>query len=108
MADGGIGAATKRREDVRFLTGRGQYTDDYTPAGTTYAVFARSQVAHGTIKSIDTSAAEAMPGVLAVLTGEDFVEVGGNPAGWLINNRNGTPMKEPKRPVLAHLAMRQH
>ena len=102
MADGGIGAATKRREDVRFLTGRGQYTDDYTPAGTTYAVFARSQVAHGTIKSIDTSAAEAMPGVLAVLTGEDFVEVGGNPAGWLINNRNGTPMKEPKRPVLAH------
>ncbi|MEM7471532.1 MAG: xanthine dehydrogenase family protein molybdopterin-binding subunit [Pseudomonadota bacterium] len=102
MADGGIGAATKRREDVRFLTGRGNYTDDYAPTGTTYAVFARSQVANGTIKSIDTSAAAAMPGVLAIFTGEDFVEVGGNPAGWLINNRDGTPMKEPKRPVLAH------
>ena len=43
-----------------------------------------------------------MPGVLAVMTGEDFTDVGGNPAGWLINSRDGTPMKEPKRPVLAH------
>jgi len=102
MADGGIGSATKRREDVRFLTGRGKYADDFIPQNTSYAAFARSQVANGTINSVDTSAAKAMPGVLAVFTGEDFAEVGGNPAGWLINNRDGTPMKEPKRPVLAH------
>ena len=100
--DSGIGASTLRREDVRFLTGTGEYTDDIQIAKQASAVFARSTVAHGKINSIDTSAAEAMPGVLAVFTGEDFVEVGGNPAGWLINSRDGEPMKEPKRPVLAH------
>jgi carbon-monoxide dehydrogenase large subunit len=100
--DGGIGASTTRREDFRFLTGRGKYTDDITLQGQTYAAFARSDVANGKIKSIDTSAAAAMPGVLTIFTGDDFVDVGGNPAGWLINSRDGTPMKEPKRPVLAH------
>ncbi|MEE9426522.1 MAG: xanthine dehydrogenase family protein molybdopterin-binding subunit [Paracoccaceae bacterium] len=100
--DNGIGESPKRREDVRFLTGRGQYTDDMKLHGQCYAHFVRSDVAHGIIKSIDTSAAGKMPGVCAIFTGEDFVEVGGNPAGWLINNRDGTPMKEPKRPVLAH------
>ncbi len=100
--DHGIGASTKRREDVRFLTGRGNYTDDIAIAGQAHAVFVRSQVAHGRIRSIDTRAAAAMPGVLAIFTGEDFKDVGGNPAGWLINSRDGTPMREPKRPVLAH------
>jgi len=100
--DGGIGASTTRREDVRFLTGRGKYTDDIVLPGQTYAAFARSDVANGVIKSIDTSTAEAMPGVLTVFTGEDFADVGGNPAGWLIHSRDGEPMKEPKRPVLAH------
>ncbi len=100
--DSAIGASTKRREDVRFVTGRGKYTDDITVFGQTYAAFARSDVAHGRIVSIDVAAAEAMPGVLAVFTGEDFTAVGGNPAGWLINSRDGSPMKEPKRPVLAH------
>ncbi|MBR2574898.1 MAG: xanthine dehydrogenase family protein molybdopterin-binding subunit [Loktanella sp.] len=100
--DTGIGASDKRREDIRFLTGAGHYTDDIKHYGATTAVFCRSTVAHGIIKSIDTSTAEAMPGVLAVFTGADFVDVGGNPAGWLINSRDGTPMKEPKRPVLAH------
>ncbi|SLN13818.1 xanthine dehydrogenase family protein molybdopterin-binding subunit [Pseudooctadecabacter jejudonensis] len=100
--DNGIGAATTRREDIRFLTGEGQYTDDINLTGQAHAVFARSDVANGVIKSIDTTAAMDMPGVLAVFTGEDFTEVGGNPAGWLINSRDGEPMKEPKRPVLAH------
>ncbi|WP_293452284.1 xanthine dehydrogenase family protein molybdopterin-binding subunit [Planktotalea sp.] len=100
--DGGIGAATTRREDVRFLTGKGQYSDDIRTFGECAAVFARSNVANGTIKSINTEAAAAMPGVLAIFTGEDFVEVGGNPAGWAIVSRDGEPMKEPKRPVLAH------
>ena len=100
--DTGIGASDKRREDIRFLTGAGHYTDDIKHYGATTAVFCRSTVAHGVIRSIDTSAAEAMPGVLAIFTGADFADVGGNPAGWLINSRDGTPMKEPKRPVLAH------
>ncbi len=100
--DHGIGASSKRREDIRFLTGRGVYTDDMALHGQTYAVFVRSTVAHGRIKSINAKAAEAMPGVLAVFTGEDFKDVGGNPAGWLIKSRNGEPMREPKRPVLAH------
>ncbi|MDO8882719.1 xanthine dehydrogenase family protein molybdopterin-binding subunit [Pseudotabrizicola sp.] len=100
--DTGIGASTKRREDIRFLTGRGVYTDDLSLHGQTFAVMVRSTVAHGRIVSIDTTAVEAMPGVLAVFTGEDFKDVGGNPAGWLINSRDGTPMREPKRPVLAH------
>ena len=100
--DTGIGASPLRREDVRFLKGAGEYTDDIKTYGETVAVFARSTVANGIIKSIDTSVAEGMPGVLAVFTGADFAEVGGNPAGWLINSRDGEPMKEPKRPVLAH------
>jgi len=100
--DGGIGASTKRREDIRFLTGAGVYTDDLNLHGQSFAVFARSTVAHGRIVSIDPTATAAMPGVLAIFTGEDFKDVGGNPAGWLINSRDGTPMREPKRPVLAH------
>ncbi|MCU0825903.1 MAG: xanthine dehydrogenase family protein molybdopterin-binding subunit [Tabrizicola sp.] len=100
--DHGIGASSKRREDVRFLTGRGKYTDDMAIAGQVHAVFVRSQVAHGRIKKVDTSNAAKMPGVLAVFTGEDFKDVGGNPAGWLIKSRNGEAMREPKRPVLAH------
>ena len=100
--DSGIGAATKRREDARFLLGSGRYSDDIVLLNQTYAVFARSEVANGIIKTINTSEAEKMPGVIAVFTGDDFVDVGGNPAGWLINSRDGEPMKEPKRPVLAH------
>ena len=100
--DSGIGASTKRVEDQRFLTGKGRYTSDINLVNQTHAVFLRSDVAHGAIKSIDTAAAAAMPGVLAIFTGEDFAEVGGNPAGWAITSRDGEPMKEPKRPVLAH------
>ena len=100
--DSGIGAATRRREDARFLLGSGRYSDDIVLLNQTYAVFARSEVANGIIKTINTSEAEKMPGVIVVFTGDDFVDVGGNPAGWLINSRDGEPMKEPKRPVLAH------
>jgi aerobic carbon-monoxide dehydrogenase large subunit len=100
--DHGIGASSKRREDIRFLTGRGAYTDDLAMQGQVHAVMVRANVAHGRIVSIDTSAAAAMPGVLAIFTGADFADVGGNPAGWLIHSRDGSPMREPKRPVLAH------
>ncbi len=100
--DGGIGASTVRREDIRFLTGKGRYTHDIDIRGQAYAVFVRSDVANGKINKIDTSKAMESPGVLAVMTGEDFVGMGGNPAGWLIQSRGGETMKEPKRPVLAH------
>ena len=99
--DSGIGASSKRREDVRFLTGNGRYTDDFNINGQAHAYFLRSEIAHGALKSVDASKAEAMPGVLAVFTGKDFEGVGGLPCGWLITDRNGEPMKEPAHPVLA-------
>ena len=99
--DGGIGAATKRREDVRFLTGRGRYTDDIDLHNQTYAYFLRSEVAHGRITSLDTSAAQDMPGVVRVFTGKDFEGIGGLPCGWEVTDKNGQPMKEPAHPVLA-------
>ncbi len=99
--DSGIGASTKRREDVRFLTGRGRYTDDINLRGQAYVHFLRSDVAHGTLKGVDTSAAEAMPGVIRIFTGADFEGVGGLPCGWQITDRQGNPMQEPPHPVLA-------
>jgi carbon-monoxide dehydrogenase large subunit len=99
--DHGIGASSKRREDVRFLTGRGRYTDDINLHGQAYAAFVRSQVAHGRLNGVDTSAAEGMPGVLRVFTGKDFEGVGGLPCGWQVTDRHGKPMLEPGHPVLA-------
>ena len=99
--DGGIGDSTKRREDVRFLTGAGNYTDDINIHGQTHAYFLRSDVAHGKINSIDTSAAEAMEGVVKVFTSADFETAGGIPCGWQVTDRFGEPMQEPKHPILA-------
>ncbi|GHC16866.1 carbon monoxide dehydrogenase [Gemmobacter nanjingensis] len=99
--DGGIGASTKRREDVRFLTGKGRYTDDINIRGQAHAWFVRSDVAHGMLNKVDVAAAEAMPGVLKVFTAADFAGVGGIPCGWQVTDRFGKPMLEPKHPVLA-------
>src|SRR5688572_24498774 len=96
-----VGQSVTRREDARFLTGRGQYTDDITLEGQTYGEFLRSPHAHARIKKLDTAAAAKAPGVLGIFTGEHFKQVGGLPCGWLINSLDGTPMKEPKHPVLA-------
>jgi len=103
MADTGIGASVKRVEDFRFLTGRGRYTDDINEDNQTHAHILRSPHAHARIKSIDTSAAEAAPGVVAVFTGVDMHAdgVGGLPCGWLVNNKDGSPMVEPAHPPLA-------
>tara|TARA_B110000090_G_scaffold74667_1_gene84911 strand:- start:15493 stop:17874 length:2382 start_codon:yes stop_codon:yes gene_type:complete len=98
----GIGASSKRREDVRFLTGNGNYTDDINIRGQAYVFFLRSDVAHGTLNSVDTSAAAVMPGVVQIFTGADFEAVGGIPCGWLVTDKHGEPMQEPKHPVLAH------
>jgi aerobic carbon-monoxide dehydrogenase large subunit len=99
-----IGAPVRRKEDYRFLTGAGQYTDDIVLPAQTYAVFVRSPHAHARIKSIDTAAAKASPGVVAVFTGADIAaeNVGGLPCGWLIHSIDGTPMHEPAHPVIAH------
>jgi len=99
--DHGIGARTKRREDLRFLTGTGNYTDDINVRGQTHAWFVRSQVAHGKIRSIDTAAAAAMPGVVKVFTSKDFDGKGGIPCGWCVTDKLGKPMLEPKHPILA-------
>ena len=98
-----IGQPLKRREDKRFLTGAGQFTDDVVLRGQTYGVFLRSPYAHARITKIDTAAALKAPGVLAVFTGADLAEakVGGLPCGWLIHSKDGSPMKEPPHPVLA-------
>ena len=93
-----IGQSVTRREDARFLTGRGQYTDDITLDGQTYGDFLRSPHAHARIKKLDTAAAAKAPGVLGIFTGEHFKQVGGLPCGWLINSLDGTPMKEPQAP----------
>jgi carbon-monoxide dehydrogenase large subunit len=98
---GFIGRPVTRREDARFLTGAGQYTDDIVLPHQAYGAFLRSPHAHARLKRVDTTAARAAPGVLDVFTGEHFREVGGLPCGWLINHVDGTPMKEPKHPVLA-------
>jgi len=99
--DSGIGASSKRREDVRFLTGAGNYTDDINIHGQAHVHFLRSDIAHGRIKNIDTSAAESMPGVVKVFTGKDFEGVGGIPCGWEVTDRHGAPMQEPAHPILA-------
>ena len=98
-----IGKPIKRREDERFLRGQGRYVDDLRFPGETHAYFLRSPHAHARIRSIDTSAALAAPGVLAVFTGEDLKadNVGSLPCGWLITDVNGEPMKEPPHPPLA-------
>jgi aerobic-type carbon monoxide dehydrogenase small subunit (CoxS/CutS family)/xanthine dehydrogenase molybdopterin-binding subunit B len=97
-----IGEALRRKEDYRFLTGAGQYTDDIQLANQRYAVFVRSPHAHAAIQSIDVSRAEAMPGVRKVFTGKDVEgKMGGLPCGWLITSTDGTPMKEPPHPILA-------
>src|SRR2546421_2552717 len=98
-----IGARVPRKEDYRFLTGSGQYTDDVALPGQTYAAFVRSPHAHANIRRITIDKAKRAPGVIAVYTGAEVAaaKVGGLPCGWLITDVNGQPMKEPPYPVLA-------
>src|SRR4051812_13182813 len=97
-----IGESVRRKEDYRFLTGSGQYTDDINLPNQRHAVFVRSPHAHATIRSIDASSAATMPGVVRVFTGADLAgKVNGLPCGWLITSTDGTPMKEPPHPILA-------
>tara|TARA_B100001057_G_scaffold266448_1_gene266608 strand:+ start:137 stop:2506 length:2370 start_codon:yes stop_codon:yes gene_type:complete len=99
----GIGASVQRKEDKKFLTGKGRYTDDINRAGQIYAYFVRSDVAHANIKSIDTKAASSASGVVAVYTGEDVAAdgIGGPICGWVVQNRDGSGTHEPPHPLLA-------
>ncbi len=99
----GIGAAVRRKEDLRFLSGRGHYTDDINRPGQLYAAIRRADRPAARIKGIDTAGAKAMPGVAAVFTGADMAAegIGGLPCGWQIHNKDGSPMAEPAHPVLA-------
>ena len=97
-----IGQSVKRVEDKRFTTGKGKYTDDIKLVGMTHAHIVRSPYAHANIKSIDIDAALAHPGVVAIFTGKDIAAAGinGVPAGWQVNFKDGTTMKEPPHPLL--------
>ncbi len=103
MPDTGIGASVKRKEDFRFLTGQGRYTDDINRPGQVYAYFVRSPHAHAKIKGINKAEAEASPGVLDVFTGADMAadNVGSLPCGWVVTDRNGDPHKAPPHFPLA-------
>jgi carbon-monoxide dehydrogenase large subunit len=99
----GIGASVRRKEDARFLNGRGNYTDDINRPGQLHAYIRRADRPHAKINRLDTSAAAKAPGVVAVFTGADMAadNVGGLPCGWQIHNKDGSPMAEPPHPVLA-------
>lgn len=96
-----IGKPIKRREDNRFLTGKGKYTDDIKLPGMLYAAFVRSPYAHAKILSVDKSAALEAAGVVAIYSGEDPCSDFGVPCGWQVDFKNGDTMKEPPHPLLA-------
>ena len=103
MQANGIGASVRRKEDQRFLLGKGRYTDDINVAGQTHAYFLRSPHAHAIIEGIDTSAATAAPGVVAVLTGDDLAADGIGPliCGVTVTSDDGEPHRAPAHPALA-------
>ncbi|WP_206456148.1 xanthine dehydrogenase family protein molybdopterin-binding subunit [Aurantimonas marina] len=99
----GIGAKVLRKEDRRFITGRGRYVDDMTVPGMKYAAFVRSPHGHAEIAGIDSAAAASMPGVIGILTGEQLQGdgIGNLICGWGVSSKDGTPMKMGAWPALA-------
>jgi len=103
MVEQSIGKSVLRKEDQRFITGKGRYTGDIDLRGQTYGYFVRSPYAHAVVGEVDTSEAQSMPGVVAVLTGKQVAEdeLGGLPCGWMIHSKDGGEMKQPLHPVMA-------
>src|ERR1700745_1342168 len=104
MSATGIGAAVRRKEDRRFITGTGHYTDDINRPGQACAYFLRSPHAHATIKSIVVKPPTKMPCVPAVLTGAELAadKIGNLICGWMIHSKDGSPMKMAPHPALAN------
>jgi len=96
----GVGQPVRRTEDPVLVQGHGRYTDDLNAAGQAYAVFVRSRNGHGVIKRIDSAAAAAMPGVLAIYTGKDLAAYGNLKCITPFKNRDGSEMKKPARPSM--------
>src|SRR3954454_22409626 len=115
-ADTGIGRPVRRREDLRLLIGRGRYSDDLNLPGQAYAVMLRSPHAHARIVAIEATAARAVPGVLAVLTGQDLLADGlrpiphavwsGHPAEIALPNTDGSVASGPPHHCMATDAAR--
>jgi carbon-monoxide dehydrogenase large subunit len=103
MSGTGVGVSVKRKEDQRFITGKGRYTDDINLKDQTHAYFVRSPHAHATVKSINSAKAAKMPGVVAILTGDHVAEdkIGGLICGWAITSKDGSGMKAGPHPILA-------
>ena len=104
MSATGIGASVRRKEDIRFITGKGQYTDDISRPGETRAVFVRSPHAHAQDQEASTPPQPSkMPGVVAVLTGAQLAtdKIGNLICGWMIHSKDGSPMKMAAHPALA-------
>ena len=101
----GLGASVKRKEDIRFITGKGHYADDINRPGQAYAYFLRSPHAHATINTIDVSPPRAVARASSpIFTGEDIAadKVGGLICGWMIHSKDGSAMKAGAHPALAH------
>ncbi len=103
MTENGIGVSVRRKEDSRFLIGKGNYTDDINVVGQTHAVFVRSPHAHATLNGIDTSAAAAASGVVAIFTGDDLAADGIGPliCGVTVTSDDGEPHRAPVHAALA-------
>lgn len=103
MTESSIGKSVRRKEDQRFITGKGRYIDDINLPGQAYGYFVRSPVAHAKVASISIAAAQNNPGVIAVLTGADVTAdgLGSLPCGWMIHSKDGSEMKQPPHPVIA-------
>ncbi len=104
-----FGKSQVRVEDQRFLTGQGQYIDDINWPNQTFGAFVRSPHAHARVTSMDTSAAQAMPGVHLIVTGAEWAAQKFGPLPCRSPskvNRDGTPFIEPPRHCLAHDTVR--
>ncbi len=98
-----VGQRILRKEDHRYITGKGRYTDDIQQVGMTYGCFVRSPYARADIKGFDVSQALEMEDVISVLTGLDVAAdgLGGLPCGWMIHSKDGSEMRQPVHPVMA-------
>ena len=104
----GSGQAVRRIEDAALLAGGGRFTDDLVLPGQAHLAFLRSPHAHARILSMDTAPALAVPGVVAVLTGEDLLAAGVKPMGIALpfKRPDGSPLAAPPRPILAQDTVR--